>query len=155
MDHRKPSSVAVTSSEFAVMHTCASGPLHWLLPHTPHTRIVWTLLTCPLSDATSPDRLLGNEQRGRSRGLARTPSSTPSSPRFSPELLPSVFPSPSLLTPWISVCTGLDLISFRFSVSFGCILFTENSIPWLRLLESRNDSALVSVHSAQNKMLSN
>ena len=54
--HRRPSAIAVTYSEFSVVHMPVSGPLHWRpLPPALRTLTAWTLLMCPLSDTMSPN----------------------------------------------------------------------------------------------------
>lgn len=56
VDHRKPSAVPVTYSEFSAVHICVSGPLHWLpLALALRMLTAWTLLMSPLSDTTSPN----------------------------------------------------------------------------------------------------
>ena len=56
VDHRKPSAVPVTYSEFSAVHICVSGPLHRLpLALALRVLIAWTCLMSPPSDTTSPN----------------------------------------------------------------------------------------------------
>ena len=56
MDHRKPSALPVTYSEFSAVYIRVSGPLHWLpLPLALRMLVAWTLLISLLSDTTSPN----------------------------------------------------------------------------------------------------
>ena len=63
VDHRKPSALPVTYSEFSAVYIRVSGPLHWLpLPLALRMLVAWTLLMRLLSDTTSPNTDRHGEQ---------------------------------------------------------------------------------------------